>query len=81
MQRTPHAPQFETLVARSTQVPAQSVMPTGHVQLPPLHCFPPLQTTPQPPQLVGSVDGSTHTPLQAMVGDWQEVTQLPSTHS
>jgi hypothetical protein len=60
VQATPQAPQFVALVLRSAQIPAQSVVPVGHAQLPFEQTRLPKQTCEQKPQLVLSVRRSTH---------------------
>ena len=74
----PQLPQLALLVARSTQVPPQSVVPDGHVHLPLEHCCPPPHATPQPPQFAGSTDRSTHAPLHSTSGAEQAAWQLPA---
>jgi hypothetical protein len=44
-------------------MPQASVL-AGQLQVPPLQTVPPEQTTPQPPQLLLSVSGSTQEPAQ-----------------
>jgi hypothetical protein len=49
---------------RSTQAPLQLVCPVRQAHVPPLQACPPVHTTPQPPQLLGSLSVGTHVPLQ-----------------
>jgi hypothetical protein len=56
----PQFPQFVLLEARSTQTPAQSVVPCGQAQLPIEHTRFPAQFSPQKPQLLLSFSRSTH---------------------
>jgi hypothetical protein len=48
----PQAPQFASSKSTLVQVPPQSAPPFGQVHTPPWHDFPPVQTMPQPPQLL-----------------------------
>lgn len=61
-----HAPQSNGSVWRLTHEPPQSVVPAPHdvVQWPAEQTWFALHTTPQPPQLRGSLCESTQTPLQ-----------------
>jgi hypothetical protein len=47
-----------------THEPLQTCVPSGHLQLPPLHCRPPVHAkeAPHPPQLLLSFCSSTHAP-------------------
>lgn len=56
----PQAPQLLGSTFRSVQKPLQSVAPVGHLQLPEVHCVPPLQAMLHPPQLALSELSSTH---------------------
>jgi hypothetical protein len=53
----PQPPQLFALVCTSMQAPLQAAWPAPHIswQVPALQTWPALQTTPQPPQLAGSV--------------------------
>lgn len=55
------------------------LQPLGHTQAPPVQMVEPVQTFPQPPQLVASVLGSTQAPEQVMVPDLH--TQVPAVQS
>lgn len=61
-----HAPQWLASVARSTQVPLQSVRPTGQTQVLPWQVRPPVQAIPQPPQFAESVRRSRSHPFEAL---------------
>jgi hypothetical protein len=65
----PQAPQFVMLVVRSTQAPLQDVSPVAQpvVQTLFTHSSPMVQRLPQPPQLRGSLVGSTHVPPHIVV--------------
>jgi hypothetical protein len=94
---TPHpvvAPQWIGSVVGSTHAPPQFTCDPGHdtEHVPALHTSPlaqldpPLPTppTPQPvvaPQWIGSVVGSTHTPLQFTCEPGQDTEQLPALHT
>jgi hypothetical protein len=56
-----------------THAPLQSRVPAGHSQRPDVHTPPGMQTTPQPPQLLRSVERSTQTPLHATSPDAQQI--------
>jgi hypothetical protein len=71
-------PQLAGSACVSTQTPLQLVWPGAHWQLPSLHVLPPLQTVPQPPQLLLSVFRSLHWPEQFVLPGLQ--TQPPPTH-
>jgi hypothetical protein len=45
-----------------THWPLQLVEPDGHLHAPPEQNMPPVQASPQPPQLLSSVCGLTHAP-------------------
>jgi hypothetical protein len=64
-----------------THVEPQSIVPLGHVQLPAEHTFPPLQATPQPPQLLLSVCVFTHAPPQFVVPPIHVVEHVPLMHT
>jgi len=55
-------PQWAGSEVSDTQLLPHSVRPDWHLQEPPWHCWPPVQVTPHPPQLLSSVDWSTHIP-------------------
>ena len=76
-QAWPHIPQLEELVWRSTHDPEQRVWPAGQPQAPAMHEAPPVQVTPQPLQLAGSVAVFTQLPPQVVEGAWQTATQPP----
>ncbi len=61
----------------SVHWPLQLVRPGGHAQAPPVHCLPPVQLTPQEPQLVESVCRLTQEPPQSVVGAVQLAVQPP----
>jgi hypothetical protein len=67
-QLVPQVPQFESFVWRSTHALLQSVRPVAHVALQALfeQTSPLRQTTLHPPQLTGSLVGSTHAPLHTV---------------
>jgi hypothetical protein len=77
-QAFPQAPQFAGLVAVSTQVPPQSVVPVGQPQAPPMQTLPPLQVVPQAPQLALSDLVSTHEPPQLVRVPAQLAPQVPT---
>jgi hypothetical protein len=56
----PQLPQLALSDDVSTQTPLQLVSPSGHVQTPFSQDLPPVQVTPQPPQLLLSVLTSMH---------------------
>lgn len=60
----PHPLQLLPSVRVSTHLPLQFVKADGQVHFPALHEVPPLQTVPQALQLLLSVVGSMHWPLQ-----------------
>src|SRR5262249_41557467 len=64
----PHLLQLNGSLCRLTQALAQLVRPPPHmlVHTPPEQTSPCLQATPHPPQSVGSLLMSVHTPLQRM---------------
>jgi hypothetical protein len=77
-QATPQAPQSFGSVSSRTHCPPQFVVPSGQEQVPPLHCRPPLQAMPQPPQFAPSLVGSTQAPLHSDRGAGQPGEQVPA---
>ena len=88
----PHAPQFVGLFWRFAQTPEQSVSAppppgpppppaAGHVQRPPWQTCPPVQATPQAPQLLASFARVTHDEPQRSVPAAQEVWHAPAEHT
>jgi hypothetical protein len=77
---SPHATQFHKSVMRLTQVSPQSVNPGtqgGSPQIPSRQYGAVSgQTVPQPPQLLRSDHGSTHTPPQRIYGQLQQPTRI-----
>ena len=66
LQIVPHAPQFASSLAVSTQPPPQPVVPPGQLSMhtPEAHTLPAVQLTAQPPQCPGSTVRSLHAPSQ-----------------
>ncbi len=60
--RVPHAPQFVSLVSRSTQAFPHCVLPCGQEQVPPMHRAPAGHRLPHAPQFALFVSGSAHAP-------------------
>ena len=60
------APQAVASVFKFLHTPLQSVRPEGHLHAPAWHVLPPVQTFPQPPQLLLSDWLSLHEPVQQM---------------
>ena len=66
-QLLPHAPQLATSVPMMlTQLPAHSVVPTGHWHDPAWQVAPPLHAVHDAPQCIESVDASTQVPPQSV---------------
>ena len=80
-QDDPQAPQFWALVVKSTQLPEQSLAPSGQAHRPSEHTRFPPQEAWQKPQLALSVFRSTHFPLQRASPDGQAAAQAPSTQT
>jgi hypothetical protein len=64
---TPHAPQLNGSVARSTQNPPHAVVPAAQPQRPPKHPSAAPHVRPQAPQLLRSAEGSKHRPPHSIV--------------
>jgi hypothetical protein len=73
-----HAPQCATLASRLTHDDEQAVVPEGHSvkHLPFEQASVAAHFTPQPPQLLGSMCGSTHAPPHLAKPVWQMKPQL-----
>src|SRR5262245_57755471 len=69
MHALPQLPQFAWSLLVSTHAPLQGVSPVAHVaeHTPRLHTWPPGQTVPHIPQLVGAVASTAQVPLQSTV--------------
>lgn len=65
-QETPHAPQLNGSVARSTQKPPHAVVAPAQRHVPPKHPSAPLHVLPHAPQLLRSADGSMQRPPQSI---------------
>jgi len=61
----PQAPQLVTSFVRFAQRSPHTAPPAGQPQLPPEQTLPVGHALPQPPQFLGSFNGSMHLPLQA----------------
>ena len=81
MQAVPHAPQLLTFVFVSTQAPAQTIWPTGHLQAPLKQVWLFMQVAPHVPQLVESLFRSTQAPPQALSPPAQLAEQTPLLHT
>lgn len=73
----PHAPQLFWSLCVSTQPPPQFVSPARHAHVPPLQRWSPLQAMSQPPQCWLSLAGFTQPPPHAIDGSVQLSTHEP----
>ena len=74
----PQVPQLLPSASRVAQVPAQSVVPAGHVQSPAWQIALPAQTARHSPQCALSVDRSAHVLAQVAKPDVHWTTQAPA---
>jgi len=75
-QTLPQLPQLFRSESVLTQMPLQSLVPSGHLQTLFTHVMPPEHWMSQPPQLLLSLLGLRQMPLQSMLGDLQMQTPL-----
>lgn len=79
-QRLPHTPQFRGSELKSVQAVPHCVSPELQAHFPSRQLAPVAQGLLHPPQLFGSVDRSTHAPLQ-FVSEPHDVVHEPDAHT
>ena len=77
----PQPPQCAALDSVSTHTPPQRVVNAGHRQTPPAHDVPPVQTAPQPPQLLSFEERFTQRPAHAVNPGRHAALQIPLLHT